>query len=205
MPKDKMFIVFEGIDGSGKGTQSKLLKNWFQQKSSKKEGFKVFLTEEPTKTKLGSIIKKIIKNKKATLTPETQALLFTADRAEHVKKIRQMLEGGNVVICDRYYFSTLAYQGASGISMDWIMLLNKFAIKPDLTVVLDVEPAVGLKRIKNRNSTSYFEKLKFLKRVRENYKKICSSFENAVEIDASKSIEQVHENIIKELQKRGVK
>lgn len=195
-----MFIVFEGIDGSGKGTQSKLLKSWFQKKSCK-----VFLTEEPTKTKIGSIIKKIIKNKKATLMPETQALLFTADRAEHVKKIRQKLEEKFVVICDRYYFSTLAYQGAGGLNENWIKQLNKFAIKPNLTIVLDLSPELGLKRIKNRNSTSYFEKLKFLKKVRENYKKICSSSESAVVVDASKSIEQVHRNIIKELQKRGVK
>jgi len=194
------FIVLEGIDGSGKGTQSRLLKSWLQKK-----GCKVFLTEEPTATKLGSIIKKIIKNKKATLAPETQALLFTADRFEHAKKIKQKLDKGHVVVCDRYYFSTLAYQGAGGASESWILKLNEFLIKPDLTLVLDIKPEIGLQRIKNRNSTSYFEKLNFLREVRNRYKKICGSFENAVEIDASKSIEQVHKNIISELMKRGVK
>jgi len=197
---ESRFIVFEGIDGAGKSVQSRFLKSWLQKK-----GFKVFLTEEPTKTKLGSIIKKIIKNKKATLAPETQALLFTADRAEHVKKIKQKIDEGYAVICDRYYFSTLAYQGAGGVSENWILKLNEFLIKPDLTLVLDIKPETGLQRIKNRNSTSYFEKLTFLREVRNRYKKICISFENAVEIDASKSIEQVHKNIIKELQKRGVK
>lgn len=189
-----IFIVIEGIDGSGKSTQSKMLKKYFENKN-----FKVFLTQEPTNSAIGKIIKKSINSGKKNIGNEAIALLFACDRAEHVKKIRRELENGKAVICDRYYYSSLAYQGASGLSMSWLKEINKFAIKPSIAFYLDISPEEAFKRIKKRRTRSYFEKLAFLNKVRKIYKQLCRESKELLEIDASRSREEVHKEMVKKL------
>lgn len=187
-----MFIAVEGIDGSGKGTQSKLLNKWVKEK-----GHDTFLTREPTGGVIGQLLREVLK--KGGLDPRAEALLFAADRTEHVKEISLKLAEGRAIISERYFYSSIAYQGASGVSMKWLMELNRFAPIPDLVLYLDVSPEVGLERISSGNSLrssmrekEYFEKQDFLSKVREIYLDLANENKNnfAV-IDASGTIDEV--------------
>lgn len=155
-----MFVVIEGVDGCGKSTQAKLLKEHLESK-----GNKVLLTAEPTKGFIGQAIRMILSGK-IDVSSQTLALLFTADRAEHLDKvIRPALAKGEIVVCERYYYSTVAYQSAQGVSQQWIMDLNSFAPEPDLVVLLDIPPEEALPRI--RRDKEVFEVLEFQKKVAE--------------------------------------
>lgn len=131
-----MFIVLEGIDGCGKSTQAKLLADWFTEQ--RKE---IVLTAEPTKEgDIGKFIREILSSKKQ-ITPEALALLFVADRKEHLNNcIEPLLSEGKVVISERYSLSTIAYQSAQGVDTDWLIDLHKYIRKPDLIIFLDVSP-----------------------------------------------------------------
>lgn len=187
-----MFIAVEGIDGSGKGTQSKLLNKWVKEK-----GHDTFLTREPTGGAIGQLLRKVLK--KGGLDPRAEALLFAADRAEHVREISLKLAENRVIISERYFHSSIAYQGASGVSIKWLMELNRFAPIPDLVLYLDVSPEVGLERISSGNSLrssvrekEYFEKQGFLGRVREIYLDLANEDkDNFAVIDASGTIDEV--------------
>jgi len=201
-----MFIVIEGIDGAGKATQAKSLASWLEAK-----GYKVFLTEEPTNGKIGKLIRMILSNttnrrfiRMASHEEDKEsiiyynivlALLFAADRAEHVEKIKKELKKGKVVISERYLDSSLAYQGTSGLSIKWIKEINKFAIPPDLIIYLDISAETGIKRIASRNLREFFEKKEFLTRVRETYLSLFEKEKNVIIIDASQEIEKVQEEI----------
>ncbi|RLF61419.1 MAG: dTMP kinase [Thermoplasmata archaeon] len=187
-----MFIVFEGIDGAGKGTQAKMLAFWLR-----KRGYEVFLTKEPTNGEVGKLIKKILK--KDEINPRSIALLFAADRAEHVDRIKKELDMGKIVLSERYLLSSLAYQGASGLELEWIYEINKFAIKPDLTIYLDIPPEVGLKRIKSRDLREFFERVEFLVKVREIYHTLINKEENIIVIDATKDIGDIQREIRRRL------
>jgi len=142
MPKGK-FIVFEGVDGSGKSTQAKLLAEYLKTK-----GKKVILTAEPTKGFIGQIIRMILNREIPNVEPRTLALLFTADRAEHLEKIvKPALEKGKVVISERYYYSTLAYQSSQGLPINWLQEINDFVIEPDLVILLEINPDEALARM----------------------------------------------------------
>jgi dTMP kinase len=185
--KKGLFIVIEGIDGSGKGTQSKLLYTWL-----KKRGSPVILTQEPTYGEIGKIIRNGVL--KGELDPTTEALLFAADRKKHTDEISDELEKGKVVVCDRYLDSSMAYQGAHGLDRDWLRSINNFSIKPDILIILDISPDEALKRVNTRGErTDYFEKVEFLKKVRSNYLQT----EDGLIIDAGDSIEKVQEEIKK--------
>ncbi|MFA4639436.1 dTMP kinase [Pyrococcus kukulkanii] len=192
-----LFIVFEGIDGSGKSTQAKLLAEWFKEK-----GYDVILTKEPTDTKLGKFIREVVVHGSlidgSKLSYEAEALLFAADRAEHVKKvIKPALDKGKVVICDRYFYSSLAYQWARGLDLKWLMKINEFAIKPNLTILLDLPTKESLKRIRTRVDISEFDKLWDLqKKVRQNYLKLAEMFPEMKIINAMNSVEDVHRDIV---------
>jgi dTMP kinase len=183
--KKGLFIVIEGIDGSGKGTQSKKLYKWL-----KRERHESYLTYEPTDGIIGRVIREGLK--KGSLDPVTEALLFAADRREHQSEISSEIENGKIVVCDRYLSSSAAYQGAHGIDIEWIDKINNFALKPDLLIILDVKPELALKRINSRGAkTDYFEKVEFLRKVREIY----LTYSEAWIVDASRSVEEVHEEI----------
>lgn len=158
-----LFIVLEGIDGSGKTT----LRDGICD-SLKGMGFDAVPTAEPTDGRLGSILRN-----GGTDNPLAEALLFVADRACHTDEIKGLIEKGVSVVCDRYYASTLAYQsaGSGGPDYDLLVTLNELAtIEPDITFLLDIDPEKGMSRVDDRGEEkSKFEKLEFQRRVRENY------------------------------------
>jgi dTMP kinase len=183
-----LFIVIEGIDGAGKTLQSKLL-----QKQLIKKGFKAVYTAEPSKGFIGKILRKT-SFKGVKLNPEVEALLFAADRFQHINfEVSPSLEKGEIVVCDRYLYASLAYQGAQGVDLNWIKTINKFAIKPDLALYLDVPIEVGLSRIAERKKT-VFEKIEIEKKVREIYLKLVEEGE-LILINANKPIKEVNREI----------
>jgi dTMP kinase len=142
------FIVFEGGEGAGKSTQEALLAEWLTAR-----GITVLRTREPGGTAAGEAIRTILlSNEYAGLTDRAEALLFAAARGEHAAQvIRPALESGTVVICDRYLDSSVAYQGyGRGLGAEYVRGLSLWATRdlvPDLTVLLDVDPAIGLSRV----------------------------------------------------------
>ncbi|MCD6367632.1 MAG: dTMP kinase [Candidatus Aenigmarchaeota archaeon] len=198
------FIVFEGIDGSGKSTQFELFCRKLEE-----YGKDVVRTHEPTTGKIGKLINDMIHTKNDV--PEKvmgtiYGLLFYADRIEHVHKIKRWLEEGKIVISDRYYHSTLAYQKTQGMDFDFLISLHKnlqekeYIIKPDLTFIIDVSAEESMKRINNRDKkrVEIFERLEFLKELRKNYLELKNILDERIEvIDGSGSIEEVHEEVMK--------
>lgn len=140
-----LFIVFEGIDGTGKSTQLHLLAEKLRQL-----GYAVVATREPTNGPYGQKIRKLFVDR-GSVSQEEELELFIADRDQHVKEIiKPALSDGCVVICDRYYLSTIAYQGANGMDQDLIMKKNEDFPVPDLAIILEIEPAHGIHRIQNQ-------------------------------------------------------
>jgi len=162
--KDKpFFLVLDGIDGCGSSTHSKLLKGYLES-----NGFKVYLTQEPSNNEIGKLLREFLKDSK--IPPTTDALLFAADRDLHWSDIKKKLDEGMIVISDRYIESSIVYQSLSSddISMEWVKAINKFAGKPDLTIILDVDPKVSLAR-KPDQELEKFEDTSFLEKVRSLY------------------------------------
>jgi dTMP kinase len=162
-------IAIDGIDGAGKTTQCKLLNDWLLS-----EGFSSIVIKEPSKD--GKYAREIRSRSEHRFfdhlkyTPEYELNLFIEDRKENVeKRIRPNLEDNNIVIMDRYYFSTIAYQSALGIDKNYIKKINEeFAPIPDVTIILDVTPQIGIKRINGRGDTcNSFEKKEYLEKVRK--------------------------------------
>ena len=181
------FIVIEGIDGCGKSTVSKAVADWF--------GPGTVLTREPTDSWLGRAVRE---GSKEEVSPYLDALLFMADRANHTLEIAEHLGNGKVVVCDRYYHSTVAYQTAYlerkslGDNFDWLLEANtRISIHPDLTFLLTADPEEALARIGHRGELSRFEKVDFLKEVQENYLRLARLDETIVQIDASRPPEEV--------------
>ena len=186
-----MFIAFEGLDGSGSSTQSRLLAERLE-----KNGHAVFLTKEPTKdTPTGKMIREILQHR-WEVAPETLQLLFSADRAEHLRtQIEPALKNKQVAITDRYLFSTLAY-GALDIPMGWLKTLNKNFRIPDVTFLFKLDPKECIKRIAGRGSDfELFEHHEKLVKIWGNYEKVAQDFPNFHIIDATKSIEEISEEI----------
>ena len=185
-----VLIVFEGIDGAGKSTQAELLKKKLLAK-----GYDVVYFREPTKSRWGREIRKKALHPDS-LTPEEELDLFQKDRRENVEKnLKPALEKKKIVILDRYYYSTIAYQGAKGIEKKRIRQMNEeFAVKPDLVFILDIDPQKGLKRIESRKKKDrLFEQEDYLVRVR----KIFQGFkgENIVHIQAQKPKNEISTKI----------
>lgn len=158
-----LFIVLEGIDGTGKSTQAQLLAEWFRA-----QGREVVASREPTDGPWGRQIRATAAS--GRLAPEEELELFLKDRREHVEQlIAPALAAGKVVILDRYYFSTMAYQGARGFDPAEIRARNEaFAPRPDLLVILDLDVETALSRIGARGDTANeFEKRDALARCRE--------------------------------------
>ncbi len=193
------FIVFEGIDGSGKSTQIENISQWLTGM-----GHAVYPTFEPTDGPVGSLIRKMLTGKVET-DQRTIASLFAADRTDHLLNktngIRKKVHDGQVVLCDRYYFSSYAYH-AQYIDIDWVIhanLLNARILKPDLTVFIDVEPESCFERIqKNRKNFEMYEKMDIMKKVRENYFRafeMLKETETVAVVDGNTGIDQVGQAI----------
>jgi len=204
-----MFIVFEGIDGSGKTLQSKLL-----YESLTAKGIKASLTKEPTEGPIGRLIRQnaagvagsfIKVNKKIAdrgidgvlVNQFAMQALFVSDRLYHIEQfIEPELAAGHVVISDRYMLSTIAYGMAAGISKKWLVALNKGLIEPDITFLLDLDVKAALKRIGKRQGTKeLFEKEEFLNRVRRAYLQLAKGRRGCFIVDASKDKEEVAADI----------
>jgi len=185
------FIVFEGLDGSGQSTQADILKNFLS-----KEGLKVHLTKEPTDNLIGGLIRGQLRGEWKS-EQECLQLLFSADRAHHLEKeIIPLLKKGVYVVCDRYFFSTIAYGATEVKDRDWLIKLNDKFLLPDIVFFLKASPKLCIKRIKDsRFEISLFEKEKILAKVLRNYLKLAKKFKNFYIINGEKPIKKVAEDI----------
>jgi len=184
-----LFIVLEGIDGSGKDTHLRYL-----SKELKELGHYVVETAEPSRDSVGAFLKRYAGRNEKRLPAETEALLYAADRYEHVKNvIAPALTRGHIVISIRYLYSTLAYQGAAGVDLDWIREMNRFAPRPDLAVLLDILPEFSLHRLKRKKSI--FESADYLRKVRDIYLQLVRDGE-LVKVDADRPRRVVREDLM---------
>lgn len=139
-----MFIVLEGVDGCGKSTQAKLLADWLKEK-----GDDVHLTAEPSASRIGQFVREILSSE-VELEPDALALLFTADRIHHLADdVEPALLQDKIVVSERYYYSTIAYQHTQGVDWDWLVNLNDFR-RPDVAVLLDVPPEKAADKIREK-------------------------------------------------------
>jgi len=172
------FICIEGLDGCGKTTHAKLLakKLW--------RNYNAVYTAEPSRGKIGTFIRKRYLYGEKRFSSVAEALLFAADRVEHVEnEVLPALRRGKLVISDRYIYSSLAYQGATGLSLDWIEKINKHALRADLAVFIDVDPKIVIRRLKPVRSV--MENFETQQKVREIYLEFVEKGE-LVRIDGNK-------------------
>lgn len=194
------FIVFEGIDGSGISTQTANLSKFLESEY----GLKTVLAKEPSEGPLGTLIRQVLSGRLSGVNEQSLALLFAADRIDHNhNKIVPALEQGKYVLCDRYLWSSLAYQGIN-IDRDWIEQINRYAAKPDLTLFIKVRPEISLERIySTRFRIEIFEKHDILQQVYNNYINLFKTWndlgEPVIEIDGEQTPEIVQEQIMEAL------
>lgn len=199
--KKGLFIVFEGGEGTGKTTAIDTIYNWIIENN-----FKCIKTREPGGIKISEEIRQVILNKdNIAMDGRTEALLYAAARRQHlVEKVIPALEDGTIVLCDRFIDSSLAYQGyARGLGIKDVMSINQFAIgeyMPDITILFDLDPKIGLERISKNNAREVnrldLERLDFHERVRLGYNVVYENNRDRIlKIDASKSKENVIDEI----------
>jgi dTMP kinase len=178
MGKNGVFICIEGLDGSGKTTQAELLTERLYK------SYNAVYTSELSHGKTGTFIRECCLYEEKRLPTAAEALLFAADRIEHVEnEIKPALAEGKLVICDRYIYSSLAYQGSAGLSLAWIKKINSYALKPDFAVFIDVSPEEVLERLQRKKSV--METLEIQQKVREVYLKFVEKGE-LIRIDGDK-------------------
>jgi dTMP kinase len=178
-----VFICIEGLDGSGKTTQAKLLVRVLRK------NYDAVYTAEPSKGKIGKFIKQHCLHSDKRNSGVVEALLFAADRSEHVENtVLPALKKGQIVVSDRYVYSSLAYQGATGLDLGWIEKINMHAIRPDLAIFLDVEPETVVQRLKPRKSV--MENLETQEKVRKVYAEFVGKGE-LVRVDGNKPKNEV--------------
>lgn len=194
-----MFITLEGGEGSGKSTTIKMLQEYFNN-----ENIDFITTREPGGTKIGKQIREVIVNKENTMMDaDTEALLYAADRNQHLKEvILPALNDKKLVLCDRYIDSNFVYQGyARGLGIEKILKVNEsigYRV-PDLTFYFDLDPKIGLERInkdKNREINRLdLENLDFHNKVRNGYLDLSKKFERIVVIDADRTPDEIFEEV----------
>jgi dTMP kinase len=196
-PTKGTFIAFEGGEGTGKSTQSQLLAKWLEQ-----EGETVVLSREPGGTELGKDLRKILLgHETGVISPRAEALLYAADRAHHVfSVIRPGLDRGDVVITDRYFDSSAAYQGAGRVlNPSEVARISRWATEslyPTLTILIDVPATIGLARLKSRDRLEA-EPTEFHERVRQEFLQIAlMDPERYLVVDGTQSVEEIHAEII---------
>lgn len=179
-----MYVCLEGIDGSGKSTQLKMLWKWLEE-----YGFEVISVFEPTDSPAGRLIREMLKDSTAS-GPDSQrtlGLLFAADRMMLMEKILEAESKNQIIISDRSFYSSIAYQDDE----KWILEINKHIKKPDLVILLDVETQSALSRCDGKD---HFENQAFLEKVRKNYLKLAQK-NNFLVVNANNGVKKVHEDI----------
>lgn len=179
-----MYICLEGIDGSGKSTQIVMLEKWLGD-----IGHKVFRVREPTESDVGVLLRTMLASSQATekKVQRTLALLFAADRTVLMEEIQEAESTGKVVISDRCYYSSMVYQNDG----EWISQINKYAKKPDITILLDLETETALARCEGKD---HFENIDFLKKVRKKYLELADQ-ENFYVVNANNGFNKIHQDI----------
>ncbi len=204
MRDNTLFIALEGIDGSGKSTQAKLLTERLIER-----GYSVYNTFEPTDSPIGSLIRNIMKGRVAA-DHKTIAGLFVADRLDHllneVNGIVKKLNDGFIVITDRYYFSSYAYHGTH-MDMDWVIMANSLSadiLRPNINVFIDVKPELCIERInKNRSHIELYETFENLKNVRDKYLEAFKKLEKEEKvqlIDGDQAPENISDDVLASLE-----
>jgi len=166
MGKPGIFICIEGLDASGKTTHTHRL-----VRSLLERGYMALYTTEPSSGQIGTFVRTYILQRRKRVSTVVEALLFAVDRVDHVEEtIKPAVKDGKIVVSDRYLYSSLAYQGAAGLNLNWIEEINKFALSPDLAIYIDVPPEIVVKRLKRKKSV--MENLQTQRRVREVYMRL---------------------------------
>lgn len=188
-----MFIVFEGLDGSGTTTQAIRLKQHLES-----VGKKVVRTEEPTNFVIGKLIREYLQHNQSTSHKALQ-LLFAADREDHLHRlIRPSLKEGSVVVSDRYFFSSIAFGALGDVKFEWFEDLYKTFEMPDHVFLFKVAPEICVERIHSRgHKIELFEKLDTLEKVWQNYERISKIYDCVRIIDGTKSIEAIGDEVMK--------
>jgi dTMP kinase len=187
--KKGFFICIEGLDGSGKTTHTHRLVRNLQ-----KRGFDSVYTTEPSEGEIGRFIRASVLQSRQRVPRVVEAVLFAADRVEHLEKdVKPALREGKIVVSDRCVYSSLAYQGAAGLDLEWIEEINRFALPPDLSLYIDVPPEVVVKRIRRKKSV--MERLETQRRVKQVYIKFVDKGK-LISIDGDRKKSEVEQNIM---------
>ena len=196
-----VFIVLDGLDGSGKSEMLIQLNNYL----SKNDKYKVLVTREPTDSIYGKEIRSILTSEKNPHINGQKLLnLFIKDREDHLKYqfipfLHKLDAEVHIVICDRYYYSTIAFQATQGLDIKMLVEINKEFLKPDVAFILDIRPDVALERIKGREKEK-FEQHAFMNKLREKFLEMPKLLNDNIKIiDASKDKDTVFNEIKKEI------
>jgi len=193
-----LFVVFEGIDGSGQTTQGKMLAAWFEDQK-----ISCWLTAEPTDSSIGQRIRVILKKQEKATPAEIQDLMMK-DREGHVGQIISHLDRGEAVVCVRYIYSTAAYGTADGLDMERLIIANGMFLRPTVAIYLDLSVGQAGERIEQRGkSKEIFEEGDYPTKVHMAYNKLLQDprFPELVRVDASGTPEEVHARVVDEVQK----
>lgn len=186
--RNGVFICLEGIDGSGKTTQARRLVRTLTER-----GYDAVYTTEPSGGTYGKIIRRHMLEGKRRVPAVVEAVLFAVDRVDHVEnEIKPLLKAGKIVVCDRYVYSSISYQGAFGLAREWIEQINKEAMEPDLAIYVDVPPEIVMDRIKRRKSV--METLQTQQKVRRAYFRLVEE-KRLIMIDGNAPIAEVSDAV----------
>lgn len=197
-----LFITFEGADGCGKTTQLNLLKDYLIN-----TGYNVVVTREPGGKGLGEKIREILLNYDGEVSNQCESFLFLADRAQNIDiTVKPAIKQGTIVLCDRHIDSTVAYQGyGRGLDIDEINKLNNLAtngLKPDLTLVFDVDIQTSMKRVGDEKDRMESSGIEFFNKVRNGYLELAKNEPDRIKvIDSTQTIEKVHSDVINVVEK----
>ena len=198
MVKRGYFITFEGADGCGNTTQLELLAQYLKEKNKE-----VIITREPGAKGLGEKIREILLNYEGEVSDRCESFLFLADRAQHIDMIvNPAVKAGKIVLCDRHIDSSVAYQGyGRGLDVEQIDRLNMLATngkRPDLTLVFDIDVETSMKRVGKEKDRMESAGVEFFNRVREGYLELAKQEpERICVLDATKSIDEIHKEVVK--------
>lgn len=192
-----MYIVLEGIDGAGKSTQTQLLEQYLTKK-----GYKTKKIVEPTTSSIGKLIRQQLTNPESTndINQQILTLLFAADRLTLKKEINEAKNTKEkIIISDRSFYSSICYQNNPTITPEWVRLVNKHAPRPDLTILLDLTEKEAIKRC---DKEEVFENTDFLEKTRKNYLNLLKTEKNIEVIDATQTLQEIQEKIIKTINEK---